>query len=155
MLVIEEAKLPPPTPVSAATTISVLYDTPGFITNAAVMVGTSSSSALTMVQLRPPNRATAKVYGTRSRPPTSVGMATRKNLPAGSTPYSGPMNSTITDHRLQMEKPMCSDSTEKARLRAATRFPPPSFQNCSSSGSHSSIQRLITPPHSTGRNLEP
>ncbi len=86
MLVIEEAKLPPPTPVSAATTISVVYDTPGFITKAAVTVGTSSSSALTTVQFRPPNIATAKVYGTRSTPPTSVGIATRKNLPAGSIP---------------------------------------------------------------------
>lgn len=86
MFVIEEAKLPPPTPVSAATTRSVVYDTPGFMTKAAATVGTSSSSALTIVQLRPPNFATAKVYGTRSTPPTSVGMATRKNLPAGSTP---------------------------------------------------------------------
>ena len=90
MFVIEEAKLPPPTPVSAATTISVAYETPGFDHEGRGTVGTSSSSALTTVQLRPPNTATAKVYGTRSMPPTSVGIATRKNLPPGRPRRPGP-----------------------------------------------------------------
>ena len=40
-------------------------------------VGMSSSSALTMVQLRPPNLAGAIVYGMRMNAPTSVGTATR------------------------------------------------------------------------------
>ena len=140
MLVIDEAKLPPPTPVSAATTRNVAYEVPGSMTTAAAAVGTSSSSALKTVQLRPPKRATAKVYGTRTTAPTSVGIATRKNFPAGSTPYSGPMNSTITDHRLQMENPMCSDSTENTRFRRAIRSPVAS-QNSASSGSHRSIHR--------------
>ena len=39
--------------------------------------GMSSNSALTMVQLRPPKRAGAMVYGMRMNAPTSVGTATR------------------------------------------------------------------------------
>ena len=35
-----------------------------------------------------------------------------RNLPAASTPYSGPMNSTRTDHMVQTEKPTCSDRIE-------------------------------------------
>ncbi len=112
MLVIEEAKFPPPTPVSAATARKVPYEVPGSMTTSAATVGASSSRALTTVQFRPPNRATAKVYGTRTRPPTKVAVAMRKNFPAGSIPYAGPMNRTITDHRDQMENPMCSESTE-------------------------------------------
>src|SRR5215218_3528586 len=49
-------------------------------------------------------------------------------------------NSTSTDHRLQIEKPMCSEKIEKNRLRRATRLPPAS-QNRGSSGRQSSIQR--------------
>ena len=49
-------------------------------------------------------------------------------------------NSTSTDHRLQIEKPMCSEKTEKNRLRRATRRPVDS-QNSGSSGRQSSIQR--------------
>jgi hypothetical protein len=61
MLAIEEAKLPPPTPATAATRSRVLNSTPGSRTIAAKTVGTSSSSAANTVQLRPPNVATAKV----------------------------------------------------------------------------------------------
>lgn len=140
MLVIEEAKLPPPIPVSAATATKVAYEVPGSITQNAASVGTSRLTALKTVQLRPPKRATAKVYGTRTSAPTRVAVEMRKNFPAGSTPYSGPMNRTITDHRVQMENPMCSESTENQRLRRATRSPF-SRQNVSSSGSQVSIQR--------------
>ncbi len=140
MLVMEEAKLPPPTPASMAHTRKVPKDVPGSITMNAAIVGTSSMLAETMVQFRPPKRATAKVYGTRTTAPTSVAMEMRKNLSAGVSPYSGPMKSTITDHRVQIENPMCSERTEKNRLRRAT-FSPVSFQNVSSSGSHCSIQR--------------
>lgn len=140
MFVIEEAKLPPPMPVSAATATKVVYEVPGSITMKAATVGTSRVNALNTVQFRPPNLATAKVYGTRTRAPTSVAVEIRKNFPAGSTPYSGPMNRTITDHRVQMENPMCSESTENQRFRRAIRSPF-SFQNVSSSGSHCSIQR--------------
>src|SRR4051794_41946361 len=48
--------------------------------------------------------------------------------------------STITDHRLQIEKPMCSENTEKNRLRRATRRPVDA-QNAGSSGRQSSIHR--------------
>ena len=78
MLVIDDAKLPPPNPANAATTMNVVYDVSGrFITYSVSTVGISSSSALTIVQLRPPNLAGATVYGIRMNAPTSVGIATR------------------------------------------------------------------------------
>src|SRR5687768_852052 len=46
--------------------------------------------------------------------------------------------STSTDHRLQIEKPMCSEKIEKNRLRRAT-FLPVASQNWGSSGRQSSI----------------
>src|SRR4051812_49573844 len=46
--------------------------------------------------------------------------------------------STSTDHRLQTEKPMCSEKIEKKRLRRAT-FLPVDSQNRGSSGRQSSI----------------
>ena len=61
MLAIELAKLPPPTPARHETTSSVVNETPGSRTIAVAMVGRSSIAALTIVQLRPPNLATAKV----------------------------------------------------------------------------------------------
>ncbi len=61
MFVMEEAKLPPPMPVSSATARNVPYEVPGSITAKARQDGTSSMAALTIVQLRPPNLATAKV----------------------------------------------------------------------------------------------
>src|SRR3712207_7510040 len=48
--------------------------------------------------------------------------------------------STSTDHRLQAEKPTCSEKTEKNRLRRATGLPVDS-QKTGSSGRQSSIQR--------------
>src|SRR6266568_2080606 len=123
MFAIEEAKLPPPTPATAARIIKVVYETPGAISRAAGMVGSSSRAALMMVQFRPPNLATAKVYGSRSTEPSAVGTAVSRNLPAGSMWYLGPRNSTMTDQRLQIEKPMCSEKIEKIRFRRATRAP--------------------------------
>ena len=61
MFVMDDAKLPPPNPAKQATTRNVVYDVPGCMTIAARIVGISSSAALTIVQLRPPNRATANV----------------------------------------------------------------------------------------------
>ncbi|MCE3274458.1 MAG: hypothetical protein K0R13_313, partial [Propionibacteriaceae bacterium] len=77
MLVIEEAKLPPPTPAKSDTINSVLNETPGSSTMAIMIDGTSSSSAASIVQLRPPNLPTAKVYGNRSSAPTRVGAAVK------------------------------------------------------------------------------
>src|SRR5215471_18493823 len=112
MFAIDEAKLPPPTPATAASTIIVVYDTPGRRSNATPTLGARSSSALTIVQLRPPKRATAYVYGSRIAEPTSAGTAVRRNLPAGSTWYAGPRKSTSTDHSVQTENPMCSNRIE-------------------------------------------
>src|SRR5918999_3801661 len=136
MLAIEEAKLPPPTPATAARMMSVVYETPGSRKIATSTHGTSSMDALKMVQLRPPNIATAKVYGSRSVDPTSAGTAVRRNFPAGSTPYAGPMNSTSTDHTVHTENPMCSEKIEKMRLRRAT-LAPVCDQNSGSSGRQS------------------
>jgi hypothetical protein len=61
MFVIDDAKLPPPRPAKHATIMNVVYEVPGCMTVAARIVGTSSSDALTIVQLRPPMRATANV----------------------------------------------------------------------------------------------
>ena len=61
MLVMELAKLPPPTPASMAHTRNVPKDVPGFITTNAATVGMSSMLAEMIVQFRPPKRATAKV----------------------------------------------------------------------------------------------
>src|SRR5690348_9354157 len=117
MLAIDDEKLPPPTPAIAATSSIVENDTPGRSTNAAATVGTSNSAALKIVQLRPPNLATANVYGSRMPAPTAVGSVVSKNFCDGSNPYAGPRKSTNTDHKLQIEKPMCSERIEKSRLR--------------------------------------
>jgi hypothetical protein len=61
MFAIEDAKLPPPTPATAAMTSMVVKDTPGFSRTAMSRVGTRRSAALNTVQLRPPNFATANV----------------------------------------------------------------------------------------------
>src|SRR5690242_13790609 len=116
MLAIEEAKLPPPTPATAARIRRVVKETPGLTRTAADTAGISSSAALTIVQLRPPNLATAKVYGRRRAAPSAVGTVVSRNFPAGSTWYAGPRNSTSTDHRLHTENPMCSEKIEKTRL---------------------------------------
>src|SRR5256885_15793565 len=113
MLVMDEAKLPPPTPVIAARIISVVYETPGLINKAAGMVGRSSRAALMIVQFRPPKAATASVYGSRSTDPTSAGTAVSRNFPAAPTWHAGPRNSTSTDHIRHTDDPMRPAGTEK------------------------------------------
>jgi len=54
---------------------------PGRSTTAAATAGTSSR-ALTQVQFRPPNRATARAYGSRRTAPTVVGSAVSRNFSA-------------------------------------------------------------------------
>lgn len=61
ILVIDEAKLPPPTPATAATIMNVVYDVPGSTTTAARIVGISSRPAAMIDQFRPPKTATAIV----------------------------------------------------------------------------------------------
>src|SRR3954470_24921920 len=80
MLAIEEAKLPPPKPAVAAATRNSEYGVPGWVTHQVISAtGTSSSAPDTAVQLRPPNRATAAVYGMRMNEPTRFGTATSQN----------------------------------------------------------------------------
>src|SRR5689334_11397013 len=123
MFVMDEAKLPPPTPVIAARNIIVANDDPGVSRKALDTVGISSRSALTIVQLRPPNRATARVYGRRTAEPRAAGSEVSRNFwPAAVAatvlmPYSPPgRKSTNTDHSTQTENPMCSEKIEKIRL---------------------------------------
>ena len=61
ILVIDEAKLPPPTPANSEMTSRVSNSTPGLSTTAIRIEGSNSSRAEAMVQLRPPNKPTAKV----------------------------------------------------------------------------------------------
>src|SRR5687768_7784973 len=80
MLAIEEAKLPPPRPAVAAATTNIQYGVPGVLTQYAISpIGISSSAADTVVQVRPPKRATATVYGIRMNAPTRFGTATNQN----------------------------------------------------------------------------
>src|SRR3954453_10860001 len=139
MLDIDDEKLPPPKPARVAAASIDPKATPGCRTRAAAAHGMSSSAAATIVQLRPPNLRTASVYGIRMKLPKAAGRVVRRNFWPASKPYSGPRNSTKTDHRLQMEKPTCSDRIEKMRLRLAMASPC-SSQNVSSSGRQSSIQ---------------
>ena len=87
MLVIDEAKLPPPTPANSEMINKVSEkETPGLRKIAIRVVGISSSRAETIVQFRPPNLPTEKVYGIRTTAPTSVGSAVSRNFWAGSKP---------------------------------------------------------------------
>src|SRR4051794_20322893 len=62
MLAIEEAKLPPPNPAVAAIAMNTQYGVSGrWTTKAKSSVGITSSAALTIVQLRPPNFGPANV----------------------------------------------------------------------------------------------
>src|SRR4051812_27957154 len=72
--------------------------------------------------------------------PTSAGTAVNRNLPAGSTWYAGPRNSTRTDHIVQTENPMCSHRMDETRFRRATGAPV-SAQKDGSSGRQVVIQR--------------
>src|SRR5262245_5853033 len=105
MFVIDEAKLPPPAPASEATSRYVVSEWPGLtMSHHVVMVGTRSATPLTIVQFRPPKKAVAIVYGTRSSAPTRVGTATSTNLSAAVKPYTAcGMNSTMTDQIDQIE----------------------------------------------------
>ena len=72
-----DAKLPPPRPAVAAASAMGQKGVSGRVTrSASAGVGMKSSSALTIVQLRPPNFGTAKVYGKRISEPTRPGSAT-------------------------------------------------------------------------------
>jgi len=80
MLAIDEAKLPPPNPAVAATTIRVENGVSGWPrTQASASVGISRSSDDTTVQLRPPTMGTAKVYGMRRNAPTPEATARSVN----------------------------------------------------------------------------
>ena len=62
MFVIEEAKLPPPNPASAAQARSTPKEVSGWVTTQArAVAGSRRKSEEMIVQLRPPNTGTAKV----------------------------------------------------------------------------------------------
>ena len=140
MLVIDDAKLPPPKPVMAATARNQPNpNSPGFIISIIVSpVGMSSTTAEKIAQLRPPNLAVACVYGIRRQEPTSVAVAAMTNFWSMLMPYSGPMNRAITENRDQIENPTCSQMTDQIRLRLAIAALPLS-QATRSSGSQSVI----------------
>src|SRR5512139_3895500 len=151
MFAMLEAKFPPPKPAVTAATTNIQYGVAGLLTHTTSSVhGTSRSSALTTVQLRPPKRATAKVYGNRIVAPTRLGTAASQN--SWSTEKSKPAcarYTALTLQSIQTENPTCSARIDHARLRRATCFPPPS-QNSSFSGSQCSIHLLPRGPASWG-----
>src|SRR3954467_9844654 len=128
MLVIDDAKLPPPKPASAAHTRYGHSGRPGGASSHIVpTVGISSTNAENTVQLRPPKVAVASVYGIRRHAPTSDAVAPGRNLSPAEKPYpdSG-MTTTSTDQIDQIEKPMCSATTDQIRLRRAMYLLPAS-----------------------------
>src|SRR5579875_76164 len=141
MLVIDDAKLPPPKPANAAHTRYGHSGKPGWASSHIVpTVGISRTKAENMVQLRPPKVAVASVYGIRRHAPTSDAVAPKRNLSAAEKPYTAwGMNSTITDQIDQTEKPTCSATTDQIRLRRAM-FLLPASQATTSSGSQSVIK---------------
>src|SRR5688572_24389869 len=139
MFAIDEAKLPPPTPAMMHSASIVSLEMPGSSRKNVAIVGISSSAAEMIVQLRPPNFATANVYGSRRSAPQAAAVEVKRNLSAGVKPYCGPRKSTRVAHIVHTEKPMCSEKIENQRFLRAI-FEPFSAQNFSSSGSHSSSQ---------------
>src|SRR4051794_37606988 len=87
MFAMDDEKLPPPNPAVAAhpsstqNWVSWLWcaSQPLGTTRATSRVGMSSSAALIVVQVRPPNFGTAKVYGSRSVEPIRFGTAVSQN----------------------------------------------------------------------------
>ena len=71
MFAIEEAKLPPPTPASGRDDQQRGVGDARLEQERREHGRDQQQAALKMVQLRPPNRATAKVYGSRSTAPTA------------------------------------------------------------------------------------
>src|SRR5690606_27297975 len=152
MLAIDEEKLPPPKPASAASSMNTHIGVPGWLTNQArPRVGISSIAALKAVKARPPKRGMAKVYGMRSAAPTRVGVevSSRALLTAVGLPWprpsrkekpAAPMLVTTVPQMTQTLKPRFSAKTEKLRFFLAVRFPPDS-QNSVLSGSQWSSQR--------------
>ena len=86
MFAIDDEKLPPPTPATAATISSVLNSTPGSRTRPASTQGMRRRADEKIVQFRPPNLATANVYGRRRKAPTAVGTVVSRNFCAGVKP---------------------------------------------------------------------
>lgn len=142
MLAIELAKLPPPTPPSAAISSSTPKGVSGLDTaKPRSVAGIRRSPAETMVQLRPPKMATMKVYGKRSVAPTRLGSEISQNASELDrvNPAPGSITTTI-DQSCQMMKPRNSAKIDQPRLRRAMGRPS-LCQNFGSSGSHPSIQR--------------
>ena len=151
MFVIDEAKLPPPSPVSAAHIRYGHSGSPGWPSaracrpsgSAAPAPRTSSSSARRTSRW-PACRGCAGQLRPGWRAP-------REELVAALKPYTDRgMNSTITDQMDQIENPMCSATTDQIRLRRAifvARLP-----SHVSSGSQSAIRCERASGYSHGSN---
>src|SRR3954449_9922156 len=104
-----EAKLPPPSPAVAATSSIIQNGVSGWVTKyASANVGMNRTAALKIVQLRPPNFVTAKVYGNRISEPISPGTAISWNN--WSVVYGKPACGSLVATMLQtsqIENPRC------------------------------------------------
>src|SRR5438132_4208535 len=140
MFAMLEAKLPPPSPaVEAASAISQKGVWGRCTRTARLAAGIRSRSALTTVQLRPPNFGTAKVYGKRMIDPTSPG--TETSVKSCAVVYLNPAAGSRVAamlHTSHTEKPMFSARIDQMRFRRAIDRPVAS-QKCGSSGFQSLI----------------
>src|SRR3954466_9176787 len=125
MFDIELAKLPPPNPDSAATASMTGNGVCGFETqNPSAIVGMSSRLAEMIVQLRPPNLGTMKVYGNRSVAPTRLGIEISQKIceVSNAKPAFGSCTTTMLQS-CQTMKPRNSAKIDQPRLRRAIEAP--------------------------------
>ncbi len=138
----ELAKLPPPTPPSAAISSSTQNGVSAFCTaKPSSVAGMSSRPADTIVQLRPPNVATANVYGKRRVAPTRLGseISQKDSVVVSAKPAAGSITTTML-HSCQTMKPRNSAKIDQRRLRRAIARPCEA-QKAASSGFQPSIHR--------------
>src|SRR4051812_15632961 len=136
MFAIELAKFPPPKPDSAATTSMTQNGVCGFETQKPrAMAGIRSRLAEMIVQFRPPNLGTMKVYGNRRVAPTRLGIEISQKICEVSKvkPAFGSCTTTMLQS-CQTMKPRNSAKIDHRRLRPAMTLPTaahwPAFSGC-------------------------
>ncbi len=138
MFAIEEAKLAPPIPQTAAIRASSPYGVPvSWSAKPSHNMGTTRMTVLNAVNFRSPKFGPMKVYRIRKVPPVRPGMAVSQNSCDLEKPKPTSFSlTTVTDQTCQTTKPSISAGTETQRLRRAT-VRPVDCQKSSSSGRQS------------------
>ncbi len=146
MLLIEQAKLPPPMPERKASNWNT-HSGVSWLCSAkpAPAAGIISSAVVRKMVLRPPAMRIMNDAGMRRVAPVRPAMAVRVNSSAGANGKPRLSICTVTmPHISQMAKPISRLGMEIHRLRLATRLPVVS-QNIWSSTSHFSILLMVDP----------